>query len=121
MAVYTIFELHKKVQFKCSDDQYILDAAEEAGYDYPYSSRAGADSASAARMVIGPYPDQTDQSFLSNEEMAQGYFLMDVAYPRGDCVIEAYQEDNLKHGGGKYQDSSVPPKFNPFGGRTINM
>lgn len=89
MATYNVKLITPEGEFNivCPDDTYILDQAEEEGISLPYSSRAG--------KIIQGQSDQSDASYLDDDQITADYVLTCAAYPKSDLVIETHKEEEL--------------------------
>ena len=80
--------------FDVSEGEYILEAAEAQGYDWPFSCRAGA-CANCAAIVVAGEVDMDMQQILSDEEVEEkNVRLTCVGTPNSDHVRIVY---NAKH------------------------
>ncbi len=93
----------QEVVVKCPEDQYILDAAIDAGLELPYTCRGGICGACVARCVQGPsgidHRDITDLEFtLDEDEQADGLALLCMCYPTGDITLETQSDWGMRVG-----------------------
>ncbi len=91
---YTVEINHKGEThtIQVAESQNILDAANNAGIDLPFSCSAGVCTTCAAQIISGEV-EQSDGMGVSPELQAEGYALLCVSYPRSDIKLESGKED----------------------------
>jgi len=98
MATYKVRLISKEhnldATIDCPGDKFILEAAEDNNIELPYSCRAGSCSTCLGKVVEGGI-DQPDQSFLDEDQVANGFVLTCVAYPTSNSTISCHEEENL--------------------------
>ena len=89
--------LNRQVTIDCSSEKSILDAALDAGLDYPFGCQSGSCGACKTRLVSGSV-ELSDYSelALNGDEKAGGLILACRSFPRSDCVV-TFLEDGDAH------------------------
>jgi ferredoxin len=70
-----------------AEDQYILEAIEQAGLRLPVGCRAGVCITCAAKLIRGKV-EQSRAIVLKPDQIQKGYVLLCIASPRSDCQFE---------------------------------
>ncbi|MBS0619490.1 MAG: 2Fe-2S iron-sulfur cluster binding domain-containing protein [Spirochaetes bacterium] len=80
--------------------QTLLEAALEAGLDYPFSCGAGSCTTCKTKLVQGEYKDLSDMSLvLSEDDLKKGYILACQAIPKTDLIVTLEPDESREYSG----------------------
>ncbi|WP_435077222.1 2Fe-2S iron-sulfur cluster-binding protein [Halococcus sp. AFM35] len=89
-----VFEINYEKEgetLEVPENQTLLEAGEEQGWDLPYACRAGQCLSCGGHVADGPSEDyltHDGQEMLDEDELGDGYTLTCVAYPTADMTLE---------------------------------
>ena len=84
----------EEISLSIPGDESVLDAAEDAGLDLPYSCRQGQCTSCVGKVLAGDL-DQSGGVALDPMQKDDGYALLCVASPVSDCRIETEAQEEL--------------------------
>lgn len=98
MATYQVTLIDRSKNFEQTiavpDTEAILMEAAEQGVKIPFECVLGACATCEAKLISGTV-DQSEQMFLSADQMEAGAVLTCVAKPTSDCVLEIMLDNYL--------------------------
>ena len=78
----------KGLTIECAEDEYILEAAENAGMRLPYDCRSGTRTTCIKKCLEGEM-DQDLAFALDDLDLEQGWRLICIGSPLSDVVLDA--------------------------------
>jgi ferredoxin len=75
-------------------ESYILETAEAQGMELPYSCRQGVCSTCTVKTIQGKV-DQSEGTYLSEDQIAAGYVLICISRPQSNCVFETHKQEEV--------------------------
>jgi len=89
-------ELNKKTEENVSNSRASTNNSRPGYYNVTLITPDGKETIEAcAGKIVSGSVDQSDQSFLDDDQIDDGYVLLCVAYPTSNCVIETDKEEDL--------------------------
>jgi ferredoxin len=85
----------RAVQREVPEDQYLLDAANEAGLDLPFMCLQGWCTTCAGRLLEGQV-DQAEARRLYPQDEEAGFVLLCSALPRSDLRVLTHQREAMR-------------------------
>lgn len=80
--------------------QTLLEAALEAGLDYPYSCGAGSCTTCKTKLIQGEYKDLSDMSLvLTEDDLKKGYILACQTLPKTDLIVTLEGDESKEYAG----------------------
>jgi ferredoxin len=92
MKIYQVELVNRdRLILEVPENQTILEAVEQRGMLLPFGCRYGACITCAAKLIQGEV-DQAQQRCLKPAQLAAGFVLLCIAYPRSNCQLEVGRE-----------------------------
>ncbi|MDG1480833.1 MAG: 2Fe-2S iron-sulfur cluster-binding protein [Myxococcota bacterium] len=79
----------------CEPGEFVLDAADRAGQELPFSCRSGGCLSCSAKVLSGDV-EMGEQYVLEDEHVANHFVLLCCSSPLSDIVVRSHQEDNIQ-------------------------